>query len=92
MKNQNPPIAVSSFFPRAVIKLFPEASPIDDFRVEVKADGTGPRLVHWAIDAPIPTDAEIEEALLIPDKVDNVTDLKTDIAALVARLAALEAK
>jgi hypothetical protein len=84
------PISVPPDFPRAVERLFPSANWRTDWRVE--NNGNGDVLVHWAIDAPIPTDAEIEAALLTPDKVDNVTDLKTDIEALVARLAVLEAK
>ena len=84
------PISVPPDFPRAVERLFPSANWRTDWRVENNGDGDV--LVFWAIDAPIPTDAEIEAALLTPDKVDNVTDLKTDIEALVARLAVLEAK
>jgi hypothetical protein len=88
------PLYVSLEFVAAVTKLYPDAvSPyVRDIVFYDSGDGKGPRLVHWAIDAPVPTDAEIDAALLIPDKVDNVTDLKADIAALTARLAALEAK
>jgi hypothetical protein len=86
------PISVPPNFPRAIERLFPNANWRTDWSVENNNDGKGDVLVLWAIDAPIPTDAEIEAALLTPDKVDNVTDLKTDIEALVARLAVLEAK
>tara|TARA_R110000868_G_scaffold243115_2_gene499049 strand:- start:360 stop:647 length:288 start_codon:yes stop_codon:yes gene_type:complete len=91
--NENP-LYVSLEFVAAVTKLYPDAvSPyVRDIVFYDSGDGKGPRLVHWAIDAPIPTDAEVEAALLIPEKVDNIAGLKADIADLVARLAALEAK
>ena len=84
------PISVPPDFPRAVERLFPNANWRTDWRVENNGDGDV--LVLWAIDAPIPTDAEIKAALFIPDKLDNVTNLKADIAALMDRLAALETK
>ncbi len=44
----------------AILHLYPDASPLDDFRV-VSEDGIQ-RIEYWGIDAPIPTDEELQVA------------------------------
>lgn len=44
----------------AIMWLFPEAKPADDFAIG--QDETGQFITHWGIEAPIPTDEELETA------------------------------
>lgn len=49
---------------RAINYLYPDASPLSDFTVRDDSDGNGPYIdpAAWKLDAPIPTQAELEAA------------------------------
>lgn len=92
MTIENLNIPVSADFATAVSKLYMSDSISGRIVMSDHGDGKGIILTKWEIDAPLPTEEEIVSALLITEKVDSVSGLKSDIAILMGRLSDLEAK
>jgi hypothetical protein len=75
----------------AIMHLFPEAEPMTDFILQDDSDGNGAYIAQWNIDAPQPTEAELEQAwadfLALPAPVpkesleDKVTRLEAENAS-----------
>jgi hypothetical protein len=47
---------------QAVIHLFPDADPMQDFIVQDDSDGNGPYIAAWNLGDPQPTEAELQTA------------------------------
>jgi hypothetical protein len=47
---------------QAIMHLFPQANPMIDFIVQDDSDGEGPYLAQWNIEAPQPTEEELQAA------------------------------
>lgn len=86
-------IKVSKNFAEGLLRLFPyPAYSHGKWIVEEDPKTKDHLLVVWDIDAPIPTQEEIDAALQIPAEPDEVTKLKQTVEALPARLDAIDGK
>jgi hypothetical protein len=82
----------------SILHLYPDADSMRDFLVQDDSDGKGPYIAAWNLDAPQPTETELQaawEAYLEteankPPELTEVEQLRAENAALQSRLGDVE--
>ncbi|WP_310549933.1 XkdW family protein [Paenibacillus glufosinatiresistens] len=71
----------------AIQHLYPKANPFRDFLVQDDTDGRGPYIAYWGLDAPQPTDEELQHAW---DEYQKSNDFSAKPESLEQRIQILE--